>query len=131
MNAGELFESTLRWLRDHYTDFRFFTERDVVWTVQLKILKEIERLGLPYSVFNDHTITKNRRTDLAILNGDSIEVAAEFKYEPSHDRRADWGGDIWRTKFPVVDWKEVGKDVQRVRDYVGKHNVKGRLFHIH
>ena len=124
MNAGELFRDALEWLQCHYTDFHFFVERDMVWTLQLKISEEIEQLDLPYRLFNDHTVSKGIRADLAILDGDSVEVVAEFKYEPSHTRRANWGGDIWPSKFPVVDWKEVGKDVLRVQDYVQKRSVR-------
>ena len=126
MKAGELFREAVRWLKEHYTDFRFFAERDIVWTVQLRILEEIARAGLTYRVFNDHTISRKTRPDLAILAGDTVEVAAEFKYEPSHERRADRGGDIWPSKLDpsVVDWASVEKDIIRVRDYVDQRNVK-------
>ena len=118
MNAADLFENTLGWLQSRYTDLRFFTERDIVWTVQLRISQEIERAGLPFRVFKDHTIFTKTRADLATLDGGSVEVAAEFKYEPSHARSAGHGGDIWPTKFDVVSWTEVEKDVQRVWRYV-------------
>ena len=106
-----------------------FAERDIVWTLQLRISQEIERAGLPYRVFNDQTVFGRTRADLAILEGESIEVAAEFKYEPSHTRRADRGGDILLSKLDpsVVFWTGVGsmkKDVQRVREYVERWNVK-------
>ena len=125
MEASELFEDAMRWLRGCYGEYRFFTERDVVWTIQQRIACEIRRTGAPYRVFNDHTILPRIRTDLAILSGDSIEVAVEFKYEPSHIRRADRGGDIWPTKLDpsVVFWTgdgSVEKDAQRIADYVGK-----------
>ena len=127
MKAAELFEATLRWLQSHYSGFRFFSQRDIVWTVQLRLLAEIEESGLPYRVFNDHTIRRGIRADLVILDGDSLEVSAEFKYEPSHDRDVDLGGDIWSSKFPVVFWTGEGsveKDVRRVRDYVQRGNAK-------
>lgn len=118
MEATELFENAITWLQGCYADFRFFTERDIVWTVQLHIYREIEKQGLPYRVFNDHTILPRIRSDLAILKGDSIEVAAEFKYEPDHNRRADRGGDIWQSKFPVAVWAEVKNDIHRVHNFV-------------
>lgn len=127
MEATELFDVTLRWLQSRYSDFRFFSERDIVWTVQLRLLATVEESGLPYRVFNDHTIRRRIRADLVILDGDSVEVAAEFKYEPSHGRDVDLGGDIWSSKFPVVLWTGEGsveKDVQRVRDYVRCGNAK-------
>lgn len=129
MEVEELFESALRWLQGQYTVYRFFTERDVVWTVQLRISEEIARMGLPYRVFNDHTISGRTRTDLAIISDGSIQLAAEFKYEPSHQRRADYGGDIWPSKLDpsVVSWTGEGsveKDVYRAREYVEERNVR-------
>ena len=129
MDATEVFESALQWLQAHYTGYRFFTQRDVVWTVQLRISEEIAQAGLPYRVFSDHTICSRIRTDLAILSGDNVEVAAEFKYEPAHIRRADREGDIWHSKLnpSVVFWTgegSVARDVCRVREYVEQRNVK-------
>lgn len=128
MNSAEIFKSSLRWLQDSYFDHKFYTERDIVWTIQKHISDEIKRAGLPYRVFNDHTIFRKTRTDLAILDEkNSVEIAAEFKYEPSHTRRADRGGDIWQTKFDVVFWSGEGsveKDVQRVKEYVARGLVK-------
>ena len=129
MEASDLFESALRWLQGRYAGFRFFAERDVVWTLQLRISQEIERAGLRYRVFNDYTISRGIRADIVILDGDSVEVAAEFKYEPSHARRADSGGDIWPSKLDpsVVFWTgdgSVEKDVQRVHKYIEQHNAK-------
>ena len=91
MTATELFESAMHWLRDHYTDYRFFTERDLVWTVQLRLLAEIESRGLPFRVFNDYTMSPGIRTDIAILEGDAVAVAAEFKYEPDSGRSSNRG----------------------------------------
>ena len=118
MDAPDLFESVTEWLRRHYSDHRFFAERDIVWTVQTKLNSEIESRRLPYRVFNDYRIAPRRLADLVILHNNTIEVAVEFKYEPSHSRSSDMGGDIMKGKFPVVFWNEVEKDVRRVQDYV-------------
>ncbi len=124
MNSAETFKSSLRWLEHSYTDYTFYTERDVVWTVQKHISEEIGKAGLRCRVFNDHTIFKGTRADLVILGeGDFVEIAVEFKYEPSHARRADRGGDIWPSKLDpsVVFWTGEGsvqKDVDRVQEYV-------------
>lgn len=120
MDATALFESAMDWLRDSYEEHRFFVERDVVWTAQLRLLQEAERAKLPYRILNDYTLFERIRPDLAILNGDAIEVAAEFKYEPSRARRGEFG----RGKFPVVDWRSVERDIQRVRDYVAQGKAK-------
>lgn len=127
MESVELFENAMDWLEEHYEEFRFFMERDVVWTVQTQIIREIEGKNLPYRVFNDFPIApENRRSqlaDLAILNSrGSVEVAVEFKYEPSRDRGSDLGGDIWHSKLEsqVVSWSDVAKDIKRVVDYVDR-----------
>lgn len=133
MTPTELFESAINTLREEYSTHRFFMERDVVWTVQLQIIGDIERLGLPYRVFNDYDIGVGRQyPDLVIVdNEDKVEVAAEFKYEPSHDRDARFGGDIPKSKINPsrVFWDDrnsgsVVKDVQRVRDYVSSGRAK-------
>lgn len=128
MDAAELFENALEWLRLNYAQFQFFAERDVVWTLQRYISSQIKLQGKPYSVFNDFPILPgNRRSicaDLVLLNEEnSIEVAAEFKYEPSHLRR-----DIWPTKLnpSVVFWGNDGvkKDVERVQEFVERRKAK-------
>lgn len=125
ITPSEIFTNSIETLRGQYSEHRFFTERDVVWTVQLRMLEEIERLGLPYRVFNDYGMGQRQRADLAVLdNAGNVELAAEFKYEPSHDRNANFGGDIPKTKFPVVFWNEVEKDVQRVEDFVSSKRAR-------
>ena len=126
MNAAELFENTIKtWLPKNYNN-KFFTERDVVWTVQKHVMEKLKNNDLPYLIFNDHRIPcSRRRTDLAILDKSScsIEVAVEFKYEPSHSRK---GEDIFERKFPVVAWGKNGiaTDMQRIREYVADGTSK-------
>ncbi len=120
MDAAALFEKTMDWLRDSYEEHRFFVERDIVWTAQLRLLQEAERAKLPCRILNDYTLFEKTRPDLAILNGGAVEVAAEFKYEPSRARRGEFGDG----KFPVVDWRAVEKDAQRVHDYVAQGRAK-------
>lgn len=140
MNATELFENAMDWLRQHYEAFRFFTERDIVWTVQKQMMEAIDETRLPYCVLNDYTILGRVRADLVIISGNSVVVAVEFKYEPSHARSSRRNGDIWHTKIKpsVVFWtvpgaskdSSVEKDVQRVRQYVdeGKANAAYSVF---
>ena len=124
MDAAQLFETVMQWLREHYADYRFFTERDIVWTVQLRLYAEIERQGLPFRVFNDYTMERNVRADLAILEADAVAVAAEFKYEPDPRRSTSHGGDIWHSKLPVVIWAEAEKDIERAKNYVIQRQAK-------
>ena len=124
MTPTELFESAIKTLRRQYSTYCFFAERDVVWTVQLRILKEIKRRGLPYRVFQEYKIVRGRetRTDLVILDAHcKVELAAEFKYEPSHKRNANIGGNIPDGKLPVVDWSgenSILEDIRKVDGYV-------------
>ena len=120
MNAVELFAESLARLRQQYSRFRFFAERDLVWTVQLMLLDLIAEQQLSFQVFNDYPMLPGTRrslsADLVILDQDeAVQVAAEFKYEPDHRRR-----DILPGKLPVVDWGQhgVGRDMERIRQFV-------------
>lgn len=124
MQPAELFEDTLDWLKQHYSDYRFYAERDVVWTVQTRLNGKIKELNLPYRVFNDYTMEPRVRVDLAILNDDTVDTVVEFKYEPSRARSTTNGGDIVKTKFPVVFWSEVLKDIERIQGFVRNGQTK-------
>jgi len=133
-SAIELFETSIEWFRQNYFQYRFFIERDVVWTVQTQIQKQIDEAQLPFRVFNDYPMLAGKRrslsADLAILDSENtVLVAAEFKYEPSHQRK---GVDIANGKFPVVFWDDegVGKDVKRIREFAagGKARVAYAIF---
>jgi len=123
--ATELFEEALEWLRRNYVRFRFFAERDIVWTVQVRLIEAIEQEQLPFRVFNEYVMLAGKRrrlSDLAILGQDSlVELAAEFKYEPAHSR-----DDIQTQKLPVVFWGRdgVGKDVERIQEFVKTSGAK-------
>jgi hypothetical protein len=87
-SAPQLFEDTIFWLKENYKHFRFFTERDIVWTVQLQLLEEIEKQHLLLEVFDNQKMQNRTQVDLAIIvqNNGSIPLVAEFKYEPDHSR---------------------------------------------
>lgn len=128
-NPPNLFERTFSWLQEHYTEFRFFTERDVVWTVQNHLIDLIRMTGIQSRVYNDYPMLPGQRADIAIVENGMVDVAVEFKYEPSHLRG---GVDILPSKFPVVFWDrdDVGKDVDRIREFVrqGKARVGYSVF---
>ena len=118
--ARQLFLDVRDWLRETYCSHRFFTERDVVWTVQKRLLSEISRRSLHYRVFHDYRMTKGRvrssPADLVLLDPKGrAELAVEFKYEPAHQRGHT---EFPPTKFPVVDRKEVVRDTDRVQKFV-------------
>ena len=124
MTPTELFENAMDWLRRHYEEYRFFAERDVVWTVQKRIMEAVENAKLPYYVVYNYKIG-TIFADLVILNRDkTVEFAAEFKYEPSHYRSDKNGGTILSSKLPVVTWASVREDTCRAKRYVTQHQVK-------
>lgn len=120
--SSALFEDSIAWLQQHYGDLEFWVERDIVWTLQTHLRQMVVNHGLSWTVFNDYPMLPGSRrslsVDLAIRDADGeVLVAAEFKYEPSHDRvefRALPG------KLPVVFWgiEGVAKDVVRIREFV-------------
>ncbi len=122
--ADDLFGESIGWLRDNYHTFRFFMERDIVWTIHLRLLHRIAEQDLPYTVSYNHPMGGGVLADLVLLDPyGAVRVAAEFKYEPSHARP-----DIPKTKLPVAFWKGAGsveKDVERVQAFVA--NGKARV----
>jgi hypothetical protein len=120
--ASALFEEVVDWLREHYGQFEFWVERDVVWTVQTRLRKLVTERSLPFEVFNDYPLLSGprraRSADLVIRDTAGVVlVAAEFKYEPSH-RRAEFAA--LPGKLPMVFWGNdgVAKDVIRIREFV-------------
>lgn len=94
----------LDWLREHYSEFRFYVERDIVWTLQRRLV-EAMALHLPrMRVFNDYPMLEGKKghilADLALVDANNCARAVvEVKYEPSHSRP-----DILKQKLPVVGW---------------------------
>jgi hypothetical protein len=126
IESTELFETAMSRLQNNYPNFLFFQERDIVWTIQTYITEVIKRDNLPFKIFHDYPILPGKHrsfcADLAIVNENEIvEVAVEFKYEPSHRRN-----DILRSKFPVVFWNDdgVGKDIERIHEFVSNGKTK-------
>jgi hypothetical protein len=118
--AMMLFEETMAWLRERYDEFEFWVERDLVWTIQSRLRHVVRERSLPFGVLNDYPLLpgarRARSADLVIRDeGQVVLLAAEFKYEPSHQR-----AEVLPGKLPVVFWGDdgVAKDVQRIREFV-------------
>ena len=134
MESIALFQESLDWLKDHYRQYQFFTERDIVWTMQTYLNKEIKEHQLPYRVLTEWPIEQGNRkslcADLAIMQGSVIEIAAEFKYEPDHDRKEDFSEK--KLNSNIVAWNKhgIGDDVARVQRFVKdkKANVACSIF---
>jgi len=129
MDARELFEQSLKWLEETYSQKKFFTERDIVWTIQNYLSEQIAKNNLPYKVLCEWPITtdgnkKSSWADLVIMKGLDIEIAAEFKYEPNHKRIEDFS--VNKLKNDVVFWDKqgVGEDVQRVKKFSEERKAK-------
>lgn len=121
-SGSALIEEAMGWLRDHYRQFEFWVERDLVWTVQTRLRRLVRESALPYLVLNDYPMLAGSRralsADLVVRDRPSgAMVAAEFKYEPSH-RRTEFLATPG--KLPVVAWgaEGVAKDVGRIRAFV-------------
>lgn len=118
-DAGRLLTDSLDWLRATYPEHRIVVERDLVWTLQKWLIREVHTRDLPLRVFNDYGVEPGLRRslsgDLVLVPLDSPAplVVAEFKFEPSHRRL-----DIDRKKLPVVGWGGVAEDAARIRRWV-------------
>src|SRR5947207_4018472 len=118
--AEQAFTDALRWLRETYSSHVFYLERDVVFVLQTRLRRVIDAHKMPLAVFNDYPMLPGPRrsfsADLVLRTttpDETILLAAEFKYEPSH-RRA----DILPGKLPVVVWADVLKDITRIETFV-------------
>jgi hypothetical protein len=123
--SQELFEEALNWLRQTYYEHRFFVERDVVWTLQKRLLSFVDKHRLPYRIYNDYPIPlengRKRLVDLCILDKDSlILLASEFKYEPDHARDDISSPKPKSSRFPVVEWGKdgVARDIDRIKEFI-------------
>lgn len=112
-------ELAFDWLATHYRPQRAFNERDIEAALQRRLTDLIDERRLPLRVFHGYPIERQPGrqalcVDLAVVGpDDSVELAIELKYEPSHAR-----ADIWPTKFPVVSWSEVMRDMGRLKRWV-------------
>jgi hypothetical protein len=126
--ASQLYEGSIGWLQQRYSSYRFFTERDIVWTVQTYLSKEIESRNLSLKVFDNHKVTGNILVDLVIIDKqtDSILVGAEFKYEHDHKRIDITPGKLNPSKAFWDSKKNHGvvQDVDRIKKLVEQGDIQ-------
>lgn len=114
----KIFEGVFNEFKEKYQKNFFYTERDIVWTIQKRLKERIVKLGLEniYTVFNEYPLLKGKKransTDLVIKNRGVVEIALEFKYEPNHNRE---GIDIPKEKFPVTSLNLIKKDEEKIK----------------
>lgn len=131
----DIFKKSFEQVLSEYARHRFILERDLVWTVQKRLLDDLADANDDYAVFNDFPVEKGKlnrgiSVDLAILQKgiareeiwdgkEQLELAVEFKFEPSPKR-----GDICEFKLPAVFWSAVVKDIERVRRFTENNKAK-------
>jgi hypothetical protein len=136
--ALELFCKAMKWVKARYATYGFFAERDIVWTVQKKLLRLVSKASLPYEVINEYRMPPDPTSgqevlvDLVIFdntterrNTDPVELAVEFKYQWKSDRE-----HVPRGKFPLIVWKgrsSVEEDIQKARRYHDRGLAKSAL----
>ena len=91
------------WFKQQYQENIFFTERDVVWRIQVYLDDKLNGKKQKYFVFNDYTIVKDSKgkgrkpgVDLAIvekrkdregkITEGKLKAILEFKFEPRKGR---------------------------------------------
>lgn len=119
-SAEKVFKDALDWLAATYPKHGFSVERDLVWTLQRRLLRMIRKDGILWRVFNDYPMLSGPHralsADLVIVDeAKGVLLAAEFKFEPNHERH-----DISEGKFPVCVWKDIEKDCLRVNEFVAQ-----------
>ena len=127
MEPVDLFKESLEWLKNSYSKYEFFTERDIVWTIQMHLRDKIKLIP-SYKIVNDWPMKKGQRrslcADLAILQNDQVRLIAEFKYEPDHERKLDFSEN--KLKQPVVFWSgehSVEADITRIRQFSANKEI--------
>ena len=100
-------------------------ERDIVYTVQARLVERVQSKQWPIRVYNDYPMIAGTRrslsADLALVATptDQVLLAADFKYEPCHRRL-----DLLKNKLPVTVWTEVTHDIDRAQQFVDQGRTK-------
>jgi len=112
-------EEAVAWLHEAYDRFTFYVERDLTWTLQIRLRELVAGSGLDLQVFNDYLVLPRKPralyADLALVGPmGRAELALELSYEPAHHRR-----DVPASSLPAVFWGEgIAADVDRAREFV-------------
>jgi hypothetical protein len=132
--AAIIFEQTMEWLQNNYGIYH--EERNIVLLIRDHLNKAFSEQNQPYKALDEFRMPNGKRADIVILRLDSseVEVAVEFKYEPSHTRQSEFSPGA----FPVTSWGEIVNDVSKVDRYVADGYAcvayailvdEGRLYH--
>jgi hypothetical protein len=116
--ADVLLREAIDWLEANYGSQVFYVERDIVYTLQNHLVSRVDAERLPFRVYDDYPIIpgqyRHLSVDLALVSPTTdVLVAAEFKYEPCHQRL-----DLLKPNLPVTIWADVVNDTLRAHQYV-------------
>lgn len=143
--AADILREALRRLRESYREryiTQYFTERDIVRELQVHLIQIIKEEKKLHVVIHNYPVKRSGEkallADLVIIGEENrgeeggLDIALEFKYEPDRERvikRPFSKQGILHSKFPVVQRSDVGKDIQRIEDFVnGKDSISGADF---
>lgn len=147
--SNKIFSIALEKLKNNYTKFLFFTERDIEWTLQLLMISELKEKNSPLKIYNNFSLKNSSnnkvKIDLITVDDENLELALEIKYEPDHRRCLKPYLEIRPEKLnpSVVFWStkskdtSVEKDIKKIKDLVNSKLCKtgislffdeGRLF---
>lgn len=89
-DAARLFEAALDWLRDHYNDYLFRREDDVVTVLWGQMVRIAKTTGLPLEIDYEtkFVVSCGRlQCDIVVFDADRKPVlCVEVKYEPARTR---------------------------------------------
>jgi hypothetical protein len=116
-----VFLEALDWLRETYSEHRFFKERDVEAVLQQRMSELFEERRSQWCVVENY-----KQIDLAVVDRESpnsIPVGAEIKYEPDHSRP---GEEARRQtgKYPVTEWPLFVRDHDKLHTRVSEGLVQ-------
>jgi len=125
--SPKLFEEAVNWLMSNYRLYNFFVERDIVWTLQTRIIAEARKQQVLLRVYDNHKLRGGKLVDLAVVDAsNSPEIIAEIKYEPDHNRTDISAGKLNPSR---VFWNHprfggVEPDIARTREFVNQGMAK-------
>jgi len=118
--AAVIFEQDMEWLQNNYGVYH--KERNIVLAIRDHLNEIFGERNLPYKALDEFKMPMGERADIVIRRLDSgeVEVAVEFKYEPSHTRKSEFS----QGAFPVTFWNEICNDVSKVHRYVADGHAR-------
>ncbi len=116
---SKAFWRALHWVLETWWQHRFFVQRDVVWTIQKRLIDEPAAQSLSYRVHHNYKMPDGTLAALALVGRRGhVALALKVKYEPDHDRTDNFL--LGKLTPSVVTWTDVAQDVERVNGWVAQ-----------